>query len=59
MSERKPKYIVKKIGAEQRDAADNKAAAVEEKAPDIAMTAVFYKPKTWKPVCPVKAGFRL
>ncbi len=34
MSERKPKYIVKKIGAEQRDAADNKAAAVEEKAPD-------------------------
>ena len=29
---------------------------VAEEQPDIAMTAVFYNPKTWKPLCPVKSG---
>ena len=27
---------------------------VEEEKPDIAMTATFYDPVDWEPVCPVK-----
>lgn len=29
---------------------------VAERQPDIALTAVFYNPNTWEPVCPVKAA---
>ena len=29
---------------------------VAEKQPDIAVTGAFYDPRTWRPVCPVKAG---
>ena len=29
---------------------------VEEQQPDIALTAAYYDPGAWKPVCPVKAA---
>ena len=29
---------------------------VEEQKPDLAVTGVFYDPRTWRPVCPVKAN---
>ena len=32
---------------------------VEEKKPHIALTAAFYDPEDWEPVCPVKAGGRV
>jgi N-acetylmuramoyl-L-alanine amidase len=57
--ERTPLTQVKKVAVYVNSKKKSLSQIVAEQQPDIAMTAAFYDPGDWRPVCPVKADGRI